>query len=141
MEMFCVAAVIKLVYEGGYLRNPLRGGSLNWIVRRFVSTGPFLMFLDVLESREHACYKKYNFVKNIENQQKVTADTTFLHTDFFRSGTQRVKDSLIRAYHTSHDFQLKFIDFPLFLKTTSKRYPLPRNAWDSPSALNSFLEV
>ena len=28
----------------------------------------------------------------------------------------------------SHDFQLKFIDFPLFLKTTSKRYSLPRHA-------------
>ena len=31
-------------------------------------------------------------------------------------------------HHIKHDFLLKFIDFPLFLKTTSKRYPLPRHA-------------
>ena len=28
--------------------------------------------------------------------------------------------------------------FPLFLKTTLKHYSLPRHAWASPSALNSF---
>ena len=31
-------------------------------------------------------------------------------------------------HHIKHDFLLKFIDFPLFLKTTSKRYPMPRHA-------------
>ena len=51
------------------------------------------------------------------------------------------EDSLIRSYHIKHDFQLKFIDFPQFLKTTSKRYSLSRHTWASPSALNSFWRV
>ena len=41
-------------YEGGYLRNPLRGGVFDSTGCLFLSTERILMFLDVLERGDHA---------------------------------------------------------------------------------------
>ena len=63
--------------------------------------------------------KKYvlkKLKKNVNKNQK------HIFWSFFRSGTQRVKDILIRSYRIKHYFQLKFFDFPLFFKRK------PRNA-------------
>ena len=46
--------LLQELYEGGYLRNPLRVGFFDSTACRFLSTEPFLMFLDVLENRGHA---------------------------------------------------------------------------------------
>ena len=42
------------IYEGGYLRNPLRVGYLNSTPCLFLPTEPILMFLGVLERGGHA---------------------------------------------------------------------------------------
>ena len=61
VPLLCTCAglgCILYLYEEGYLSEVVRGGSMDSYACHFFSTGPFLMFLDVLESREHVCYYK-----------------------------------------------------------------------------------
>ena len=59
-------------------------------------------------------YRK-NLSKNIfwTNRKKSWTKTKTIFFDFFRI---RNADTLIRSYHIKHDFQLKFIDFPVIFK-------------------------
>ena len=49
------------------------------------ATGPFLMFLDVLESREHACHSKKTFNKKYSKLKKLQP-IQHLSVTFFAGG-------------------------------------------------------
>ena len=67
--------------------------------------------------KQRACLLlQINFYEKILKNKKVTAGRPFLHADFFRSGTQRVKDSLIRAYRIRHDFRTEVHQFSVNFK-------------------------
>ena len=93
----------SFLYEGGYLRNALRGGSLSWIACRFAAFGPFVMFLDVLESREHACCYKKTFMQKYWKTKKLQLIEHFFIPHFSDPGMDFQWEASVNNRRTSSE--------------------------------------
>ena len=74
----------------------------------------------------------FSLAKNPKSFEKfILENNSLMFGNFWKKVLSELEDAgetVQRVDHIKHDTLLKFIDFLLFLKTTSKRYPLPRHA-------------
>ena len=78
-------------------------------------------------------YRKKSDKKYFLNKSKKIVNKYFL--DFFRI---RDADTLIRSYHIKHDFQLKFIDFPVIFRDNPETLFLAEACLSFPECSEQF---
>ena len=81
-------------------------------------------------------YRK-NLSKNVSknNREKSWTKSKNIFLDFFQIQNA---DTLIRSYHIKHDFQLKFIDFPVIFKDNLETLSLAEACLSFPECSEQF---